>query len=176
MCGICGIFGFNRELEINHDDIHRMTEAIRHRGPDNGGFYSEGNAVLGHRRLSIIDLDTGNQPMSNEDKTLWIVFNGEIYNYRALMSDLEPRHKFSSRSDTEVILHLYEDLGLDALKKLRGMFAFAIFDRKRNLLFLARDRLGKKPLYYAFAGDKLIFASEIISFDNLTVAICFPLG
>lgn len=139
-----------------------MCDVIRHRGPDDEGFYFSDGIGLGHRRLSIIDLAGGKQPMSNEDETLWIVFNGEIYNYIELTRTLKDRgHRFRTKSDTEVILHLYEEKGSACLKDLVGMFAFALWDDKKKELFLARDRLGIKPLYYFINDDKVIFASEI---------------
>jgi len=146
------------------DLIRRMTDLILHRGPDGGGEYLSGPIGLGHRRLSIIDLDTGDQPMSNEDGTIWIVYNGEVYNFPELRANLETRgHKFKSSTDTEVIIHLYEELGADCVARLRGMFAFALWDERRQLLLLARDRVGIKPLYYTNTGKALIFASEIKS-------------
>jgi asparagine synthase (glutamine-hydrolysing) len=139
-----------------------MIAALRHRGPDDEGTYLSGSAGLGHRRLSIIDLTRGHQPISNEDGTLWIVFNGEIYNYRELQPDLLARgHRFVTESDTEIILHLYEEYGPACVGRLRGMFAFAIWDARRRRLFAARDHLGQKPFYYAHRGDTLLFGSEI---------------
>ncbi|MCD5401370.1 asparagine synthase (glutamine-hydrolyzing), partial [candidate division NPL-UPA2 bacterium] len=170
MCGICGIVDFKGE-PVAEEVLRRMGEVLRHRGPDDEGMYINAKCQmpnakcqigLGHRRLSIIDLDTGHQPMSNEDGTVWIVFNGEIYNFQDLRPDLEKKgHKFFSRSDTEVIIHLYEEFGSDCLKFLRGMFALAIWDEKRERLFLARDRVGQKPLCYTESNDQLIFASEL---------------
>lgn len=140
-----------------------MTEVIAHRGPDQHGHYEDEHVALGHRRLSIIDLsDDGRQPMCNEDGSVQIVFNGEIYNYLDLKPELERRgHRFKSRSDTEVIIHAYEEYGLEAVHKLRGMFAFAIWDARKKLLWLARDRIGIKPLYYHVNGPRLVFGSEI---------------
>lgn len=139
-----------------------MCQTIVHRGPDDEGIYAKGPAGLGMRRLSIIDLAGGRQPIHNEDESVWVVFNGEIYNFPELRLDLERRgHRFYTRTDTEVIAHLYEDYGRDCVKKLRGMFAFAVFDERRRRLLLARDRLGIKPLYYAFSGGRLLFGSEI---------------
>lgn len=160
MCGICGIVGTkDRGL------IAKMTSSLTHRGPDDGGVrhFPEAGLDLGHRRLSIIDLSPrGRQPMTNEDETLWITFNGEIYNFRELKSDLDPnRHRFHSESDTEVILHLYEDHGTNAFTKLNGMFAFALYDSRRERLFLVRDHLGIKPLYFVESGGAFLFASEI---------------
>lgn len=141
-----------------------MTGALHHRGPDDEDFYFEGNVGLGHRRLSIIDLKTGRQPMKNEDGTLWLASNGEIYNFLELKKELETKgHIFSSHSDSEVILHLYEDMGEGCLEKLIGMFAFAIWDQKKRRLFLARDRFGIKPLHYYSDQKTFLFASEIKS-------------
>lgn len=157
MCGIAGFTGRNQGL------IERMTKVIAHRGPDQYGHYVDDHVSLGHRRLSIIDLtEDGRQPMGNEDGTVQIVFNGEIYNHLEIRPELERRgHRFKSRSDTEVIIHAYEEYGLDALHKLRGMFAFAIWDSRKNLLWLARDRIGIKPLYYHAHGERIVFGSEI---------------
>jgi asparagine synthase (glutamine-hydrolysing) len=139
-----------------------MLDTIRHRGPDDEGVYLAGQVGLGHRRLSIIDLNTGHQPLSNEDRTVWIVFNGEIYNYQELRPFLLSKgHTFKTQTDTEVIIHLYEEFGPGCLEKLRGMFAFAIWDDKSHTLFLARDRVGIKPLYYCLTERSLAFASEI---------------
>src|SRR5437879_2383184 len=139
-----------------------MCRTIVHRGPDDEGVYTQGPVGLGMRRLSIIDLAGGRQPIHNEDKTLWVVFNGEIYNFPDLRWELEARgHQFYTHSDTEVIVHLYEEMGSDCIQKLRGMFAIALYDANRNLLLLARDRLGKKPLHYAVHQGQLLFGSEI---------------
>src|SRR3989338_10810928 len=148
MCGIVGFSGFeDRKL------LQEMTLLLSHRGPDQSGFYSDTVASLGHRRLSIIDLsEDGKQPMSNEDDNLWIVFNGEIYNYKELRERLEEKkHTFKSKTDTEVIVHAYEEYEEKCVELLNGDFAFAIYDVKKKSLFLARDRLGIKPLYYAMA-------------------------
>ena len=159
MCGICG--KYNRD-GVDQAEIRAMAGALAHRGPDDEGYYLSGPVGLGHRRLSIIDLNTGRQPLSNEDGTVWIVFNGEIYNYRALKPELEKKgHVFKTQTDTEVIVHLYEDLGVGCLEKLGGMFAFAIWDAPRRQLFLARDRIGQKPLFYAEQGGSFWFASEL---------------
>ncbi len=159
MCGITGICGFeDREL------IKRMTDVLEHRGPDSSGFFFDKDVGLGHRRLSIIDLSTGKQPIHNEDGSVWIVFNGEIYNYRELRKELEKEgHRFHTNSDTEVIVHLYEKLGKSCVESLRGMFAFAIWDSNKKMLLLARDHAGIKPLYYRLYGDSIVFASEIKS-------------
>src|ERR1700722_15478116 len=139
-----------------------MNRKIAHRGPDDDGFLVEGNVGLAMRRLSIIDVKTGHQPLSNEDENLWIVFNGEIYNHADLRAQLESSgHHYRTRSDTETIVHLYEEYGRDCVKHLRGMFAFAIWDRRRKILFAARDRLGIKPFYYRYDRNTLLFGSEI---------------
>ena len=161
MCGIAGIVG-KRGAVIEAADVQRMCRTIVHRGPDDEGVYAEGPAGLGMRRLSIIDLAGGKQPIHNEDRTVWVVFNGEIYNFPDLCRELQGRgHQFYTHSDTEVIVHLYEEMGADCVKKLRGMFAIALYDTKRDVLLLARDRLGKKPLHYALYQDRLLFGSEI---------------
>ncbi|MFN0108948.1 MAG: asparagine synthase (glutamine-hydrolyzing) [Blastocatellia bacterium] len=160
MCGICGIVG-NVELSV----IERMTLSLTHRGPDDGGtkLFPNHKLALGHRRLSIIDLSpSGRQPMSNEDGSVWISFNGEIYNYRELKAGLDPqRHHFASQTDSEVLLHLYEERGAEGFKLLNGMFAFALYDVRLERLFLVRDHLGVKPLYYTQANGQLLFGSEI---------------
>jgi asparagine synthase (glutamine-hydrolysing) len=161
VCGIAGVIG-RREEVIDADDVHRMCQTITHRGPDDEGIYIQGPVGLGIRRLSIIDVSNGSQPIHNEDGTIWVVFNGEIYNFLELRRELQSRgHRFYTHSDTEVIVHLYEELGADCVKKLRGMFAFALYDRRQNSLLLARDRLGKKPLHYALHQGRLLFGSEI---------------
>ncbi len=161
---MCGIVGFvNRDgRAVDRDVLEAMNRAIIHRGPDEDGFYVSENVGLAMRRLSIIDLASGQQPIHNADKTKWIVFNGEIYNYQLLRDDLEKRgHRFYTKSDTEAVIHLYDEYGADCLRHLRGMFAFAIWDESEKSLFLARDRVGKKPLLYSHQknGD-LIFGSE----------------
>ena len=163
MCGICGKMNHDPSLFVDERGIRRMLSTLVHRGPDDEGTYVEGPVGLGHRRLSIIDLtESGHQPMSNEDGTLWIVFNGEIYNFIELRDGLVSKgHRFMSRTDTEVILRLYEEEGVECIRKLRGMFAFALWDRRNRLLFLARDRVGKKPLFYRNDGKSFLFASEI---------------
>jgi asparagine synthase (glutamine-hydrolysing) len=162
MCGICGKLQFDPETGVSEDLIDRMTGAIAHRGPDGVGKYVSGPVGLGHTRLAIIDLSTGDQPMPNEDKTIWLVFNGEIYNFRELREDLLKRgHQFRSATDTEVIVHLYEEYGVECVSHLRGMFAFALWDERQQSLFLVRDRVGIKPLYYANLGKALVFGSEI---------------
>lgn len=162
MCGIVGKMFFDGNGLVDRSQIDAMLRPIAHRGPDGQGVYLDGFVGLGHRRLAIIDVDGGPQPMTNEDETVWIVFNGEIYNFASLREDLLKRgHKFKSRSDTEVIIHLYEEYGVDCLKQLRGMFAFAIWDRRKRRLFVARDRVGIKPLYYCQNGRSLYFGSEL---------------
>ena len=162
MCGIFGFFGIEGEPPAHVDVLDAMARAILHRGPDGGGAHCDGSLGIGMRRLSIIDLDTGSQPLANEDGTVWVVFNGEIYNYRELRAELRARgHRFSTASDTEVIVHLWEDLGERCVERLRGMFAFAVWDAPRRTLLLARDRLGIKPLYYAETPQGLVFGSEL---------------
>jgi asparagine synthase (glutamine-hydrolysing) len=162
MCGIAGIVGSDRGCLADARDIRRMCGTIVHRGPDDEGIRAVGHVGLGMRRLSIIDLSTGRQPIHNEDQTVWIVFNGEIYNFAELRTRLESRgHRFYTNSDTEVIVHLYEDHGPDCVHHLRGMFAFAVWDETRQRLLLARDRFGKKPLHYALHQGRLLFGSEI---------------
>ena len=157
MCGICGIVG----VDIP-DNPTAMRDTLSHRGPDGAGEYHSHNVYLGRRRLSIVDIDTGGQPISNEDGTVILSYNGEIYNHQILRSDLKRKgHKFKTHSDGEVIIHLYEDMGERAVSKLKGMFSISIWDTKKELLLLARDRLGIKPLYYSKVDGTLIFASEI---------------
>jgi asparagine synthase (glutamine-hydrolysing) len=164
MCGIAGIVSAEAGDRIDPAAIHRMCTAILHRGPDDEGVFVKDGTGLGMRRLSIIDLSGGHQPVFNEDRTVWVVFNGEIYNFPELRADLMQRgHHFSTHTDTEVIVHLYEELGADCVNKLRGMFAFALYDERRRKLLMARDRLGKKPLHYALQGQRLLFSSEIKS-------------
>jgi asparagine synthase (glutamine-hydrolysing) len=165
MCGIAGIFNYGSTPSDDRDVVCRMRDAMAHRGPDGFGLYQspDRRVVLAHRRLSIVDLSpAGHQPMTNEDATVWITFNGEIYNHLDLRASLVSKgHIFSSRSDTEAIVHAYEDRGANCVQSLDGMFAFALWDSRRRELLIARDRLGKKPLYYAVANGRLIFASEI---------------
>ncbi|HEX7973841.1 MAG TPA: asparagine synthase (glutamine-hydrolyzing), partial [Anaerolineales bacterium] len=158
MCGICGLIDGRG---VRREDLKRMTDTLSYRGPDDDGFYLDEMAGLGHRRLSIIDLNGGHQPISNEDGSIWIVFNGEIYNYQDLRPRLEANHRFATNSDTEVIVHLYEEMGELCVKELRGMFAFAIWDRRDNSLFIARDHLGQKPMFYTQQPGWFGFASEI---------------
>ncbi|MGA2588314.1 MAG: asparagine synthase (glutamine-hydrolyzing) [Bryobacteraceae bacterium] len=160
MCGIAGFYlrEGNAELPV----VRAMCDQIRHRGPDDEGYHVAGGCAIGARRLGIIDLSTGHQPMANEDESVWVAFNGEIYNYRELRRDLLARgHRFSTNSDTETLVHLYEEDGVEGVARLRGMFAYAIWDARHRRLFLARDRFGKKPLYYAVLPEGLYFASEL---------------
>jgi asparagine synthase (glutamine-hydrolysing) len=163
MCGIAGILHLDLREPVDFDLLARMTGALAHRGPDDEGFYRKGPVGLGHRRLSIIDLSGGGQPMSNEDDTVWITFNGEIFNFPELRRDLEAAgHRFKTRSDTECIVHLYEEHGPEGCaRRLVGQFAFAIWDERARRLFIARDHLGIKPLFFRRAGDRLLFASEL---------------
>src|ERR1700733_9390500 len=161
MCGITGIMQFGGG-RVEPETLRRMCAAIVHRGPDDEGIYTDGAVGIGMRRLSIVDLATGHQPLSNEDGTVWIVFNGEIYNHSELRPQLEARgHVYRTHSDTETIVHLYEEYGRDCVQHLRGMFAFAIWDSRKRSLFIARDRLGIKPLYYQATPDSFLFGSEI---------------
>jgi asparagine synthase (glutamine-hydrolysing) len=161
VCGIAGIVNRNNQA-VDPDAVRRMCQTIVHRGPDDDGIYAQGPVGLGMRRLSIIDLAGGRQPIHNEDRSVWVVYNGEIYNFPELRRELEDRgHRFYTHTDTEVIVHLYEEMGSDCVKKLRGMFGIALYDERKQLLLLARDRLGKKPLHYALADGRLFFGSEI---------------
>ncbi len=162
MCGIAGIVKFSMQGCVEERRLIRMRDVQRHRGPDGAGLWSEGPVGLAHRRLAIVDVAGGHQPMANEDESVWIVFNGEIYNHAQLRPELEARgHHYRTRSDTETILHLYEEEGDRCVDRLQGMFAFALWDRAKGRLLLARDRLGIKPLYYACTDQELLFASEI---------------
>jgi asparagine synthase (glutamine-hydrolysing) len=164
MCGIAGVVSATRESDITEALVHHMCEQIVYRGPDDEGILVQDGAGLGMRRLSIIDLSGGHQPVFNEDRSAWVVFNGEIYNFPELRPELEKRgHRFYTKTDTEVIIHLYEEMGAECVQKLRGMFSLAIYDQTKRKLVLARDRLGKKPLHYALLKDKLYFGSEIKS-------------
>jgi asparagine synthase (glutamine-hydrolysing) len=170
MCGIAGYVLPQGKAELGL--VRSMCDQIRHRGPDDDGFHVDGGCALGMRRLSIIDLNTGHQPMTNEDRSIWVVFNGEIYNYRELRVHLEGRgHHFQTNSDTETLVHLYEEEGPGGVARLRGMFAYAIWDARQRRLFLARDRFGKKPLYYAALPHGLFFASEISSLRQAGVPL-----
>ncbi|MDH3697402.1 MAG: asparagine synthase (glutamine-hydrolyzing) [Flavobacteriaceae bacterium] len=179
MCGICGKIHFDIEKPVLQGDIHEMTELIIHRGPDDSGYYVKENVGLGFRRLSIIDLDTGHQPLSNEDRTVWIVFNGEIYNHLELRHQLIAKgHQFKTKTDTETIVHLFEEYGSKCVNFLRGMFAFAIWDEKNKKLFCARDRFGIKPFFYFIDNDRFVFGSEIkciLSQVNSSSALSLPM-
>ncbi len=161
MCGIAGIVSLNGR-PVSEEEIRAMCAVLAHRGPDDEGRYVGDGVGLGSRRLSIIDLATGHQPIANEDRSVWVVLNGEIYNFQELRAELETRgHRFSTATDTEIIVHLYEEYGPACITRLRGMFACAVWDGRRRQLLLARDRLGIKPLYYAESGGRLVFASEL---------------
>ena len=162
MCGISGIFEFDQARVVEREAVHRMNESLRHRGPDDEGIFIGPGIGLGHRRLSIIDVAGGHQPISNEDGTVWVMFNGEIYNYAELRHELLSKgHMFTTRSDTEAIVHLYEECGEECFARLRGMFAIVIWDSKQRRVLLARDRVGKKPLYYYADRNRIIFGSEL---------------
>ena len=162
MCGIAGIFRYRSELPVSEGVLRAMADVMVHRGPDDSGVLHSGPVGLAHRRLSIIDLSGGRQPIANEDESVWIVYNGEVYNHRDLRRDLERAgHVYRTQSDTETILHAYEEWGPACVQRFRGMFAFAIWDAPRRRLFVARDRFGVKPLYYADSNGSLVFASEI---------------
>src|SRR5271165_1128709 len=170
MCGIAGQFLRERNAELA--EIGAMCDVIRHRGPDQQGYHVDGRCGIGMRRLSIIDVAGGRQPVSNEDGTVWTVFNGEIYNYRELRGELTARgHRFETRSDTEVLVHLHEEYGTSGIQKLSGMFAYAIWEARERSLLLVRDRFGKKPLYYAVTRDGLYFASELKSLRTAGVPL-----
>jgi len=167
MCGITGRINYDRNQLVSHATLKTMSNSIAHRGPDDEGFYIKGNIGLGFRRLSIIDLSTGHQPLSNEDESIWIIFNGEIYNFLELRDNLiKQGHIFKTKTDTETIIHLYEQYGPDCLQYLRGMFAFAIWDNNNQKLFCARDRFGIKPFYYYTDNEKFVFGSEIKAIVN----------
>jgi asparagine synthase (glutamine-hydrolysing) len=162
MCGICGVVSFQPESPVDPFILQRMNGSIRHRGPDDEGYYQDSQASLAMRRLSIIDLHTGQQPISNESGNIWVVYNGEIYNFQAVRAELEQRgHVFKTQTDTEIIVHAYEEYGDDCVKHFNGMFAIALWDARKRRLFLARDRVGVKPLYYWAGQDKLVFGSEL---------------
>src|SRR5262245_42161545 len=162
MCGISGFMYFDG-ASVQERLVHKMSDVLQHRGPDESGVLLGQGAALVHRRLSIIDLSSGQQPLSNEDGSIWISFNGEIYNYEDLNRDLKRSHFFRTRSDTETIVHLYETYPATFIERLRRMFAFALWDDSERTMLLARDRVGKKPLYYYLDSEKLVFASEIKS-------------
>jgi len=162
MCGICGIVYRDKDQSVDRELLVKMTDTLTHRGPDDCGYYVKGNVALGHRRLSIVDLSLGHQPIANEEGTLWISYNGEIYNHRDIRRDLESKgHRYKTNSDTESVVHCIEEYGAAGLHRLRGMFAFALYDEKSEKLFIARDRLGIKPLYYVDTPRFFAFASEI---------------
>src|SRR3954451_11129331 len=162
MCGITGRFNYDSSQPVDRDVLVAMTDAVVHRGPDAAGYYHAPGIGLGHRRLSIIDLSTGDQPLANEDGTVQVVFNGEIYNFADVRAELIARgHRFRTGSDTEIIVHGYEEWGDRCVDRFRGMFAFAVWDAPRRRLLLARDRMGIKPLDWALAGTRLLFGSEI---------------
>lgn len=164
MCGICGIFNLEKPGPVSGELLKKMNGLLAHRGPDDEGYYCDDRAGLAMRRLSIIDLSSGHQPISNEDGTVWVILNGEIYNFQELRNRLEAKgHIFKTKTDTEIVAHLYEDLGTGCVKELRGMFALAIWDKAAKRGMLARDRIGKKPLVYAHAAGRLAFASELRS-------------
>jgi asparagine synthase (glutamine-hydrolysing) len=187
MCGIAGVWNRRSEETPPKALLKAMCDSMVHRGPDGKGYYFEPSLGLGHRRLNIIDLEGGKQPLSNEDGTIWVVFNGEIYNFQQIRDVLAARgHRFKTRSDTEVIVHAYEEYGEDCLQHFRGMFAFAVWDSRNRKVFLARDRIGKKPLYYYLDENRLIFASELKAIllaedvsrdiDFLALEDCLSLG
>ena len=165
MCGIFGAIGKNQDS----DEFKRCLDSIAHRGPDDEGVFFDGEVSLGFRRLSIIDLSPkGHQPMANEDKTIWIIFNGEIYNFQEIKNELKKKHIFSSETDTETLIHGYEEWGIDGLlKRINGMYAFCLYDQKKKQIFLVRDRIGKKPLYYCESGGSFYFSSETKAFLKL---------
>ncbi|HYR92462.1 MAG TPA: hypothetical protein VE422_50930 [Terriglobia bacterium] len=164
MCGICGIVNFKANGPVDRSLVERMNSAQAHRGPDDDGYFIENKVGLGHRRLSIIDVSGGKQPIFNEDGSVVVVFNGEIYNFADLRNNLVAHgHRFKTHSDTETIVHSYEQYGDECMQEFRGMFAFALWDRKRRRLLLVRDRLGIKPVYYYKGPDFFVFASEIKS-------------
>ncbi|MFH0732511.1 MAG: asparagine synthase (glutamine-hydrolyzing) [Candidatus Omnitrophota bacterium] len=162
MCGVCGIYSYNKNEAVNSRVLEQMTRTLTHRGPDDEGFFCRGNVGLGMRRLSIIDIKGGHQPIYNEDKSVVTICNGEIYNFRELRQTLKSQgHNFYTHSDTEVIVHLYEQYGEGFMEKLRGMFAIALYDAGKKILLLGRDHVGIKPLYYCLNSDRIIFGSEI---------------
>jgi asparagine synthase (glutamine-hydrolysing) len=169
MCGICGVIHRQKDHPVEFNDVKRMCDVIRHRGPDDEGQFVQDNVGIGMRRLSIIDLSTGAQPIFNEDRSLAIVFNGEIYNHDDIRHELLAKgHQFRTKADTEAIIHAYEEWGVDCVEKLNGMFAFAIWDDRKQRLFLARDRIGIKPLYYFQDNDQLVFGSELKSIVQIS--------
>src|SRR5512138_2482896 len=171
MCGIVGMVDIRGRRELDRDRLRRMNGSVSHRGPDGSGEHFEPGVAFGHRRLAIIDVATGQQPIYNEDNSVVIVFNGEIYNYQELIPELQSLgHVFRTRSDTEVIVHAWEAWGERCVDRLRGMFAFALWDANAQTLFLARDRLGVKPLYYSLLADGvLLFGSELKSLQQCSI-------
>ena len=168
MCGICGIYNFGSGAPVSRPRLESATRALAHRGPDDEGFYVDGALGLGNRRLSIIDLSGGHQPVSNEDGTVWVTFNGEIYNYRKLRNELQNGgHRLRTESDTETIVHLYEEHDAECVSRLRGIFSFALWDQARRRLLLVRDRLGVKPLFYRLEAERIVFASELRALRRL---------
>ena len=166
MCGICGIINFDKS-PVSREELRTMNNSLSHRGPDDYDIYINKNYGLAHRRLSIIDLNTGKQPLCNEDETIWITFNGEIYNFKKLKNYLSKRgHIFKTNTDTEVIVHLYETFGKDSVAMLEGMFAYTILDLNKNKVYTYRDRLGQKPLFYTFQNHQFLFASELQAIAN----------
>jgi len=164
MCGICGRYNYNDPAPVSREELKKMNDLIIHRGPDDEGYYIADNIGLAMRRLSIIDLAGGHQPMTNEDDSIWVILNGEIYNFQSLREDLvRLGHKFKTKSDTEVIVHLYEEKGTNFVKELRGMFAIALWDSNKKRFILTRDRIGKKPLFYSLNDNFIAFASEMRS-------------
>src|SRR5208282_1559916 len=162
MCGICGVLNMRKDGAVSAAVLAGMNAQLSHRGPDDCGVYLDRFMGLGHRRLAVLDVANGKQPLANEDGTIWVTYNGEIYNYRELRQELLSKgHRFATECDTEVIVHAYEEYGERCVSQFNGMFAFALWDRKRELLFLARDRLGIKPLHYGICGPYFVFASEI---------------
>ncbi|MFH1759654.1 MAG: asparagine synthase (glutamine-hydrolyzing), partial [bacterium] len=167
MCGICGIINYDKK-QIDPYDLQSMNDAMLHRGPDDHGYYYSENKAFAMRRLSIIDLEGGQQPVTNEDSTVWVIQNGEIYNYIELRRELKNRgHVFKTTSDTEVIVHLFEEKGINALDDLNGMYALAIYDKNSDLTYIARDRLGIKPLYYFNGRKRFIFSSDLNSIRKI---------
>src|SRR5688500_8577206 len=164
MCGIAGIVAADRLQDGDAERVCRMRDIIAHRGPDGAGLHVDGYAALGHRRLSIVDLAGGHQPLANENDTIWVTYNGEIYNHASVRPVLEAAgHRYRTKSDTETTVHAYEEWGDECVHRFRGMFAFALWDGPKRRLLLVRDRIGVKPLYWALANDRLLFASEIKS-------------
>jgi asparagine synthase (glutamine-hydrolysing) len=162
MCGICGVVSFQPNVPVDRSTLLQMNASLQHRGPDDEGYYEDDQVGLAMRRLSIIDLHTGQQPISNESGDIWVVYNGEIYNFQKVRAVLEQRgHIFKTQTDTEIIVHAYEEYGDQCVTHFNGMFAIALWDARERRLFLARDRLGIKPLYYWSGVDKLVFGSEL---------------